>query len=312
MNFHSICWRNCLKMALKTSGQALIAIALFCATIIFVVVQTNNQNAVFLERIAKLESGSGANPKIAAPVAAKSNLASTPGLGAPLKKCILDATTDMWDDFVSIVRTCVKEHNAPLRDMATTFEAFHMGRYEEKKYFFPLADPSASCNWLTIGVGGDSQVEKEFKQKYPQCNVFGIEPSDDQKSDFEKYGTIIPHAVGGFEIFKRTYMKSENFRHFVRYGNNSSTRWYIVRVQRCANCSTSYYSWGESIDWLINQFINNFRTILKLWLSTTVRLILKDLSILYSKECWMVGFSKVDFNWLIDQSINKWILQRLV
>uniref|UniRef100_A0A914W7N9 Methyltransferase FkbM domain-containing protein n=1 Tax=Plectus sambesii TaxID=2011161 RepID=A0A914W7N9_9BILA len=52
------------------------------------------------------------------------------------------------------------------------------------------------CYWLTIGVGGDTEVEKEMKIVYPKCKIFGIEPSPDQYKDFDKYGTIIPHAIG--------------------------------------------------------------------------------------------------------------------
>jgi hypothetical protein len=79
-----------------------------------------------------------------------------------------------------------------------------MGRFGEIKYFLPLNDgddniswsPSHKCTFLTIGIGGDWHVEKEFSLKYPHCKIYGIEPSADQTAGFDKYGTVIPVAVG--------------------------------------------------------------------------------------------------------------------
>lgn len=75
-----------------------------------------------------------------------------------------------------------------------------MGRFDEIKYFLPI-DKSVEirpdwCKWLTVGIGGDTLVEKEFHQLYPQCKIFGIEPSPDQYLDFMNYGAVIPAAVG--------------------------------------------------------------------------------------------------------------------
>jgi hypothetical protein len=74
-----------------------------------------------------------------------------------------------------------------------------MGRFGEVKYFLPMREHVTNennCTWLTIGIGGDDQVEKEFKRKYPHCQVYGVEPSDDQYAQFEKYGRVLPIAVG--------------------------------------------------------------------------------------------------------------------
>uniref|UniRef100_A0A914E1V9 Methyltransferase FkbM domain-containing protein n=1 Tax=Acrobeloides nanus TaxID=290746 RepID=A0A914E1V9_9BILA len=73
-----------------------------------------------------------------------------------------------------------------------------MGRYDEKKKFLPLAKnfSQEECKWLTIGIGGDTLVEKQFKQKYPKCQLYGVEPSPSQFIDFDKYGTVIPYGVG--------------------------------------------------------------------------------------------------------------------
>uniref|UniRef100_A0A7E4ZZ52 Methyltransf_21 domain-containing protein n=1 Tax=Panagrellus redivivus TaxID=6233 RepID=A0A7E4ZZ52_PANRE len=74
-----------------------------------------------------------------------------------------------------------------------------MGRFNEKKVFLSLVKSSnatRNCIFLTIGIGGNIQVEKEFKQAYPECNVYGIEPRVSQISDFDKFGTVIPFAVG--------------------------------------------------------------------------------------------------------------------
>ncbi|KAK0394986.1 hypothetical protein QR680_001045 [Steinernema hermaphroditum] len=90
---------------------------------------------------------------------------------------------------------CVRKHS---KVDESSFEGFHMGRLDEIKYFLPITSgfDKRQCRWLTIGIGGDSRVEKELKEKYPECAVYGIEPVDQQVSDFGKYGTVIPRAVG--------------------------------------------------------------------------------------------------------------------
>lgn len=43
-----------------------------------------------------------------------------------------------------------------------------MGRFSERKYFASPVDKKhagVDCNFLTIGIGGDWQVEAEFKNK---------------------------------------------------------------------------------------------------------------------------------------------------
>jgi len=86
---------------------------------------------------------------------------------------------------VSIHAECINRHN-PLLMNSSTYDSFHMGRFKESKYFLPMEKYSKNCLWLTIGIGGDDLVEKEFKQKYPQCQVYGVEPSNDQYATFEK------------------------------------------------------------------------------------------------------------------------------
>jgi hypothetical protein len=134
-------------------------------------------------------------------------------LGVGIKQCILKSNKDLWDNFLPIIQNCIYDHNPALND-TDEFIQLHMGRYGEIKYFLPMVETSrwcikcecltklnicrnATCNWLTIGIGGDSQVEKEFKSIYPHCNLFGIEPgAEDQYADFPKYGTVLPIAVG--------------------------------------------------------------------------------------------------------------------
>uniref|UniRef100_A0AC34FRE5 Methyltransferase FkbM domain-containing protein n=1 Tax=Panagrolaimus sp. ES5 TaxID=591445 RepID=A0AC34FRE5_9BILA len=73
-----------------------------------------------------------------------------------------------------------------------------MGRFGEDKVFLPLKSSfnQSKCIWLTVGIGGDDQVEKLFKEKYPNCQIFGVEASPDQYANFESYGTVIPYGVG--------------------------------------------------------------------------------------------------------------------
>ena len=75
-----------------------------------------------------------------------------------------------------------------------------MGRYDEDKVFVPMNSnyDKNSCNWLTVGIGGDTNVEKEFKEKYPRCKIYGVEASPDQYLNFNDYGVVIPYGVGRF------------------------------------------------------------------------------------------------------------------
>ncbi|KAE9549372.1 hypothetical protein FO519_007416 [Halicephalobus sp. NKZ332] len=72
-----------------------------------------------------------------------------------------------------------------------------MGRFNEIKVFVPMKSEydQANCHWLTVGIGGDTLVEKEFKTKYPECKIYGVEASPDQYLNFADYGTIIPFGV---------------------------------------------------------------------------------------------------------------------
>uniref|UniRef100_A0A1I7XX51 Methyltransf_21 domain-containing protein n=1 Tax=Steinernema glaseri TaxID=37863 RepID=A0A1I7XX51_9BILA len=94
---------------------------------------------------------------------------------------------------------CIRNY---LRLSDGSFERFHMGRFGEIKYFLPLSRnfTESDCRWLTIGIGGDDNVEKEFKEKYSECLLYGIEPNKKDHAGFSKYGTVIPHAVGTSNI----------------------------------------------------------------------------------------------------------------
>ena len=95
--------------------------------------------------------------------------------------------------FIVRYRKCIAKYIPNLE-----VDKFYMGRFGENKMFLPMQTSydQTKCNWLTIGVGGADNAEKEFKQKYPECDLFGIEASPDQYAGFEKYGTIIPFGVG--------------------------------------------------------------------------------------------------------------------
>uniref|UniRef100_A0AC34G4X6 Methyltransferase FkbM domain-containing protein n=1 Tax=Panagrolaimus sp. ES5 TaxID=591445 RepID=A0AC34G4X6_9BILA len=76
----------------------------------------------------------------------------------------------------------------------------------------PSFDQS-QCKWLTIGIGGTSNSEKMFKEKYPKCAIFGVEPSPDQYANFKDYGTVIPFAVGAVsESFNITVRKGKRYK----------------------------------------------------------------------------------------------------
>ena len=101
-------------------------------------------------------------------------------------------------DFVNRYRTCLN-NTVPNFE----FDKFSMGRYDEYKIFLPLQQSfdQKKCIWLTVGIGGTVNAEKEFKAKYPGCDLFGVEASPDQYAGFEQYGKIIPYGVGKDEMF---------------------------------------------------------------------------------------------------------------
>lgn len=117
----------------------------------------------------------------------------------PFKHCLTtDLEGDLWKNFSSFINRCAIKHTKMTDE---SFLKLHTASSEEIKYFLPMTeafknDDTTPCYWLTIGVGGDTQVEKEMKTVHPKCKIYGIEPSSDQHKDFDKYGTIIPHAVG--------------------------------------------------------------------------------------------------------------------
>jgi hypothetical protein len=63
-----------------------------------------------------------------------------------------------------VVNKCVERYTTIRND---SFLLLKMGRFDEVKYFLPAfkkADIS-ECKWLTIGIGGDTMVEKELLKK---------------------------------------------------------------------------------------------------------------------------------------------------
>ena len=80
------------------------------------------------------------------------------------------------------------------------FDVFSTGRFEERTVFLPMKPDynQEKCIWITIGIGGNSQVEKQVALKYPGYKMYGIEPRPDQYGDFQKYGRIFPYRFGTF------------------------------------------------------------------------------------------------------------------
>lgn len=68
--------------------------------------------------------------------------------------------------------------------------------WDERKSFLPMAiEPvEGQCNWLTIGIG--TKVEKNVKQKYPECSVYGAEPGEHKDNNFDGFGTLINYDIG--------------------------------------------------------------------------------------------------------------------
>ncbi|KAI6198575.1 Methyltransf-21 domain-containing protein [Aphelenchoides besseyi] len=48
---------------------------------------------------------------------------------------------------------------------------------DENKFFLPFSNPNSICHHVTVGVGGVWDGEKSLRNKYPQCELLGIDPS---------------------------------------------------------------------------------------------------------------------------------------
>lgn len=113
--------------------------------------------------------------------------------------CLATNPDVKWSSLAKILAPCIRRH----LKTAPYLQSFPMGRFGEYKRF--VIDPKyhllpfdrTGCHWLTIGIGGDTKVERVFGEKYGNsCRVFGIEPDKVQSKGFEKFGTVIPKAVG--------------------------------------------------------------------------------------------------------------------
>ncbi|KAI6209095.1 hypothetical protein M3Y96_00184600 [Aphelenchoides besseyi] len=60
-------------------------------------------------------------------------------------------------------------------------QPFELKNTDETKYFLKLLDPWAPCNFVTLGVGHDWEVEKKMQQKYPQCQFLGVDPIEENR-----------------------------------------------------------------------------------------------------------------------------------
>ncbi len=141
---------------------------------------------------------------------------STRRFGCGIVNCILDAPPKrLYPNFGRIVSDCVFKNS---RISNASFTDLHMGRFKEKKKFLIPNDfgknwKSPQCNWLTIGIGGDTKVEKEMAKNYPSaCRIYGIEANPAQAMDFADFGTVIPVAVGlKLENLSMTLLTSKGY-----------------------------------------------------------------------------------------------------
>uniref|UniRef100_A0A914PZ36 Uncharacterized protein n=1 Tax=Panagrolaimus davidi TaxID=227884 RepID=A0A914PZ36_9BILA len=80
----------------------------------------------------------------------------------------------------------------------TEMDNFSNSVLGERKMFLPMSNEYSQekCKWLTVGVGGVTAAEEIFKEKYPKCSVFGVEPAD--AGNFSKIGKLIPFGAGKF------------------------------------------------------------------------------------------------------------------
>uniref|UniRef100_A0AC34FRL0 Uncharacterized protein n=1 Tax=Panagrolaimus sp. ES5 TaxID=591445 RepID=A0AC34FRL0_9BILA len=70
----------------------------------------------------------------------------------------------------------------------------------EMKYFiFPLEYVSASCNVISLGIGGETESEENLRRLMPQCNFLGIDSGAASSKVFYEQrlgGTYVEGLVG--------------------------------------------------------------------------------------------------------------------
>lgn len=80
----------------------------------------------------------------------------------------------------------------------------------EYKHFLPLDkayynDESKNCLWLTVGIGNHTQAEREFKQLYTKCKLFGVELVPNNEADFGDLGKVIHAGIGILQNFIQNF-----------------------------------------------------------------------------------------------------------
>lgn len=110
---------------------------------------------------------------------------------------------------IKVLENCL---NAYISVKKANIEEFDVGMFSELKYFLPPVERGIDdCRWVTMGIGGISQVEELFHKKYPNCKIFGIEPIKENYANFTSIGKIIPYGVGAGRIL-RSFKKSKFFK----------------------------------------------------------------------------------------------------
>uniref|UniRef100_A0AC34F0L1 Uncharacterized protein n=1 Tax=Panagrolaimus sp. ES5 TaxID=591445 RepID=A0AC34F0L1_9BILA len=99
--------------------------------------------------------------------------------------------TKFFEEFSHCIKTYISIDETEMDNLSNSV----LG---EKKMFLPMSPDYSQekCRWLTIGIGGVTAAEELFKEKYPKCSIFGIEPAD--AGNFSKIGKLVPYGVEAF------------------------------------------------------------------------------------------------------------------
>ncbi|KAE9548165.1 hypothetical protein FO519_008626 [Halicephalobus sp. NKZ332] len=209
----------CRKLTLAI-GQVVV-----CTVIVIWFIQgsLNNPKPIIVEKLLEIQEFKN-NKEVESPNEVKSPEAvenpqqseiskedSESSVVQKFRKCSRSANfkSETDKEFIPEYRACVESSIPELQ-----WEKFKMGRFGENKVFIPMKSEfdENKCNWITVGIGGDSQVEKLFHERYPGCKIFGVEASEDQYAEFKSYGTVIPYGVGVENgTFKLTVREGKNY-----------------------------------------------------------------------------------------------------
>lgn len=108
------------------------------------------------------------------------------------KSCVLreiiHASAAVWPRLHQIVNNCSFIHRTNTKRFIP---------FTSDKLFIPFtkSPTKCTCNVVSLGVGGEVEMEKQLKKLYPFCKFYGADPFQQTAEAYNKVGTVYITAV---------------------------------------------------------------------------------------------------------------------